>query len=381
MFKIIFKFIFNFIESSMLKIFSNSPDKQRHLTKVDENHIVVTDSLSIFTDPSGYIRTARWIIGFGFFGFFSWASLAPIDKGVPASGTVITASNKKDIKYLSGGVVDKILVKEGELVKEGQVLIKINSTLTKSSVNSTRESIAAIGEQRKATVNSLNQKRIQLGYIEEQLGPLRRLTNEGFVARTVMLDKDREASQMRANIAEDEGNIEKFKRQINEANEKLITYDYELANTVIKAPVEGFVNGLMVFTEGGSILPGSHLMDIIPKHDDLVIEAQVAVNLIDKVKQNLEVNIIFSAFNQNRTPHIPATVTMVSPDKILDEKTNISYYKIHVSVTDLGRMMLKDLQVRPGMTAEVLIKTGQRTFLNYLIKPFIDRSYSAFKEE
>jgi protease secretion system membrane fusion protein len=122
-------------------------------------------------------------------------------------------------------------------------------------------------------------------------------------------------------------------------------------------------------------------MDIIPKNDELVVEAQVPVHLIDKVKTNLEVDIIFSAFNQNRTPHIPAIVTMVSPDKILDEKTNNPYYKIHVSVTKKGRQYLQDLQVRPGMPAEVLIKTGERTFLNYLIKPLIDRSYSSFKEE
>jgi len=72
---------------------------------------------------------------------------------------------------------------------------------------------------------------------------------------------------------------------------------------------------------------------------------------------------------------------MVSPDKIMDEKTNNPYYRIHVSVTEKGRQYLQDLQVRPGMPAEVLIKTGERTFLNYLIKPLIDRSYSSFKEE
>jgi protease secretion system membrane fusion protein len=365
----------------MLKTLSWLRAKWQFILRPVENPIVVSDSLMLHTDPSGYIRAIGWVIGVGFLGLMLWASFAPIDKGVPASGTVIAASNKKDIKYLSGGVVDRIFVKEGELVQEGQVLVQINPTQTKSSLNSTKESMAAIVEQRKASENLLNQKRIQLTYIEEQLQSLRQLSKEGFVARTIMLDKDREAAQMLAAIAEDQGNIEKFKRQINEANEKIAGYKYEFSNTLIKAPVDGYVNGLTVFTEGGSIAPGSHLMDIIPKNDDLVIEAQVPINLIDKVKPNLEVNIIFSAFNQNRTPHIPAKVTMVSPDKILDDKTNMPYYKIHASVTDLGKKMLQDLEVRSGMPAEVLIKTGQRTFLNYLIKPFIDRSYSAFKEE
>jgi protease secretion system membrane fusion protein len=122
-------------------------------------------------------------------------------------------------------------------------------------------------------------------------------------------------------------------------------------------------------------------MDIVPKNDDLVIEAQVPIHLIDKVKPNLSVDVIFSAFNQNRTPHIPATVTMVSPDKLLDEKNGSPYYKILVSITREGKEMLQDLQIRPGMPAEVLIKTGERTALNYLLKPFIDRTYSSFREE
>jgi protease secretion system membrane fusion protein len=318
----------------------------------------------------------------GAFGiFFLWSGTAPIDQGVPATGTVIAASNKKDIKYLTGGVVDNIFVIEGQLVTEGQSLVQINPTQAKSTVNSTKESMKAIAEQEKALEAVLQQKRIQLSLLVEQADSLRQLSTEGFIARTTLLDKEREVAQLRASIADDLGNIEKFKKQINESQEKLNTYRYELENTTIKSPVEGYVNDLAIFTKGGSITPGAHLMDIIPKNDELVVEAQVPVHLINKVKTNLEVDIIFSAFNQNRTPHIPAIVTMVSPDKILDEKTNNPYYKIHVSVTKKGRQYLQDLQVRPGMPAEVLIKTGERTFLNYLIKPLIDRSYSSFKEE
>jgi protease secretion system membrane fusion protein len=300
---------------------------------------------------------------------------------VPATGTVIAASNKKDIKYLTGGVVDNIFVTEGQLVTEGQSLVQINPTQAKSTVNSTKESMKAIEEQQKALEAVLQQKRIQLSLLVEQADSLRQLSKEGFIARTTLLDKEREVAQLKASIADDLGNIEKFKKQINESQEKLNTYRYEFENTTIKSPVEGYVNGLAIFTKGGSITPGTHLMDIIPKNDELVVEAQVPVHLINKVRTNLEVDIIFSAFNQNRTPHIPAIVTMVSPDKIMDEKTNNPYYRIHVSVTEKGRQYLQDLQVRPGMPAEVLIKTGERTFLNYLIKPLIDRSYSSFKEE
>jgi protease secretion system membrane fusion protein len=353
----------------------------QEFTRANEPAIAVADGLNVEVDPSGHIRAVS-VIMIGAFGiFFLWSGTAPIDQGVPATGTVITASNKKDIKYLTGGVVDNIFVIEGQLVTEGQSLVQINPTQAKSTVNSTKESMKAIAEQEKALEAVLQQKRIQISLLVEQADSLRQLSKEGFIARTTLLDKERELAQLRASIADDLGNIEKFKKQINESQEKLNTYRYELENTTIKSPVEGYVNDLAIFTKGGSITPGTHLMDIIPKNDELVVEAQVPVHLINKVKTNLEVDIIFSAFNQNRTPHIPAIVTMVSPDKILDEKTNNPYYKIHVSVTKKGRQYLQDLQVRPGMPAEVLIKTGERTFLNYLIKPLIDRSYSSFKEE
>jgi membrane fusion protein, protease secretion system len=351
------------------------------LTRPNEAAIPVADGLHLEVDPSGHIRAVSVILFATFCIFFIWSGTAPIDKGVPATGTVIAASNKKDIKYLTGGVVDNIFVTEGQLVAEGQPLVQINPTQASSSVNSTKQSMMAIEEQQKALVAVLQQKRIQLELVTEQVDSLRKLSQEGFIARTTLLDKEREAAQLRASIADDLGNVEKFKKQINESQEKLNTYRYEFENTTIKSPVEGYVNGLAIFTKGGSITPGTHLMDIIPKNDELVVEAQVPIHLIDKVKPNLEVDIILSAFNQNRTPHIPAIVTMVSPDKILDEKTNNPYYKIHVSVTKKGRQFLQDLQVRPGMPAEVLIKTGERTFLNYLIKPLIDRSYSSFKEE
>jgi len=265
----------------------------QEFTRANEPGIAVADGLNVEVDPSGHIRAVS-VIMIGAFGiFFLWSGTAPIDQGVPATGTVIAASNKKDIKYLTGGVVDNIFVTEGQLVTEGQSLVQINPTQAKSTVNSTKESMKAIEEQQKALEAVLQQKRIQLSLLVEQADSLRQLSKEGFIARTTLLDKEREVAQLKASIADDLGNIEKFKKQINESQEKLNTYRYEFENTTIKSPVEGYVNGLAIFTKGGSITPGTHLMDIIPKNDELVVEAQVPVHLINKVRTNLEVDIFF----------------------------------------------------------------------------------------
>jgi protease secretion system membrane fusion protein len=107
------------------------------------------------------------------------------------------------------------------------------------------------------------------------------------------------------------------------------------------------------------------------------------VNLVDKVHPGLKTELIFSAFNANRTPHIEGEVTQVSADRSLDERTGQPYYKVRVKVTAKGAKMIAahHLDIRPGMPAELFVKTGERTMMNYLLKPVFDRSKSSLSEE
>jgi protease secretion system membrane fusion protein len=113
--------------------------------------------------------------------------------------------------------------------------------------------------------------------------------------------------------------------------------DFELANVEVKAPVDGTVVGLAVFTQGGVVAPGFKMMDIVPTDDPLVVEGQLPVNLVDKVHPGLKTELIFSAFNANRTPHIPGEVETVSADRTVDERTGAPFYKVRVKVTPEGR--------------------------------------------
>jgi membrane fusion protein, protease secretion system len=107
----------------------------------------------------------------------------------------------------------------------------------------------------------------------------------------------------------------------------------------------------------------------------------VPTHLIDRVTPGLEVELMFTAFNQVSTPHIPARVTLVSPDRFVDERTGVPYFKLQAQVTSQGMTMLKSLQLRPGMPAELFIKTGERTLMSYLFKPLLDRFHSGLREE
>ena len=113
----------------------------------------------------------------------------------------------------------------------------------------------------------------------------------------------------------------------------------------------------------------------------VVLIARVPVILIDKVHVGLPVEMIFSAFNQRTTPRIPGVVTVVSADRTTDERTGEIYYKIQARVTEKGLKLLQDHQIRPGMPVEVFVITGERTMMNYLLRPFIDRVRTSLGEE
>lgn len=253
-------------------------------------------------------------------------------------------------------------------------------------------------------------KKAQRGILAEQLKGLEALANDGYFPRNRLLDTRRQYAEVNGLIASDEGNIGRTRSQIAELELRsgLRTHEYQkevrallsdtrrdiqqltsrlraltfdLSNTQVKAPVGGTVIGLEVFTEGGVVAAGAKLMQILPDGAPLEVQGEVPVNLIDKVEMGLEVELLFTAFNQSNTPRIPAEIFLVSPDRLIDEKTNMPYYNIKARVTSEGMDMLTGYQVRPGMPVQLFIKTGERTLMNYLIKPVLDRTHMALTEE
>jgi membrane fusion protein, protease secretion system len=136
-----------------------------------------------------------------------------------------------------------------------------------------------------------------------------------------------------------------------------------------------------VFTKGAVVAPGFKLMDIVPKEDGLVIDGQLPVNLVDKVYAGLPVNMLFTAFNQNKTPRIPGVITNVSADRFTDERTGQPYYKVTSKVAPEGLKLIDGLKIRPGMPVEMFIVTGERTMMNYLFKPIFDHLKLSMSEE
>jgi protease secretion system membrane fusion protein len=251
-----------------------------------------------------------------------------------------------------------------------------------------------------------------MGFLKEQLTGMRDLAKEGYVARNRLLDLERTYAQLSGAISEDIGNIGRYRSQVMEMtlrrSQRAQDYQkevrtqlsevekeaealaarmegqkYEVDNIDVKAPVGGTVTSLAVFTQGGVVPAGFKMMEIVPTDDPLVVEGNLAVNLVDRVHTGLKTELIFSAFNANKTPHIEGEVEQIAADRSVDERTGAPYYKVRVRVTPKGQKTLAEhkMDVRPGMPVELFVKTGERSMMSYLFKPIADRAHSALSEE
>lgn len=157
--------------------------------------------------------------------------------------------------------------------------------------------------------------------------------------------------------------------RIYDLKEKTSALEDRLSRIVIRAPEAGMVIDMSVHTIGGIVRPATPLLDIVPSVSDLVIEAQVAPVDIDRIAIGKRADIRFGAFNSATTPVIEGEVSSVSADRMTNEKTGTAYYLARVRVTEAGARTLGERKLLPGMPADVLIITGQRTLLQYLMQP------------
>ena len=438
------------------------------------NTKAVGDSNVLQLDDTRYSRLGWMLMLGGFLGFLGWAALAPLDKGVAVSGKVMVSGHRKVVQHPSGGIVERIDVRDGDKVAAGQVLIRLKETpllgqaqslrsqfygslASEARLNAERdgvasvsfpteltalasepevasnlalqrqlfdsrrqallldqqgidESIAGAEAQLRGVRDSQASKVLQRTALTEQLLGLRELAREGYIPRNRLLDSERVYAQVLGSISEDYGRIGQLQRQVLEMRLKirqlaeeyqkevrtqladtrvrtedlrnrLASAEFELANSQLRAPVAGIVVGLDVFTEGGVIKPGQALMEIVPQGEPLLVEARVPVELADKVHAGLPVELMFSAFSQSTTPRVAGEVTLVSADRQVDERTDEPYYTLRAQVSDAGMAQLAGLQIRPGMPVEAFVRTGERSMLNYLFKPLLDRTHMALVEE
>ncbi|WP_347930022.1 HlyD family type I secretion periplasmic adaptor subunit [Pseudomonas helvetica] len=224
------------------------------------------------------------------------------------------------------------------------------------------------------------------------------LLSQGFVDKQRLLEQQRKLEMLRTEMVDHRSTITKTRLQINETQLQILQIDKDfnadvtkqlaevqtriydlqekasaledrLSHIIIRAPDPGMVIGMTVHTIGGIVRPATPLLDIVPSVSELVIEAQVAPVDIDRIAIGKRADIRFGAFNSYTTPVIEGVVSSVSADRLVNEKTGTPYYLARVRVTEAGARALGERKLLPGMPADVLIITGQRTLLHYLMQP------------
>jgi len=423
--------------------------------------------------PYFIIKITIFILIFTFGVFLVWASFAPLEQGAPANGFVKVANYRKIIQHQYGGTVKEIFVHEGDFVKKGDVLIKLEDSEIKaqfahikaeyisalaiySRLNAEKyffskiiyppevlkmknipeiKKVIQIQEEvfrarrakfeadKKIIMESLKgfqnyaetlekQKfyyQNQLKIIETQIESLKKLANEGYYPKNRLLELERKAQELRADIARTTAEQQRALTNVNESLMRLKALEKEylkevetelaeiekrllslkesylaikdkLEKTWIKAPEDGIVMNLKIHTIGGVIMPGEPIMEIVPKDAELIVEAKLSPLHIEEVKVGQLVDLRFIALDPKKTPVLTGTLIYVSPDILTDEKTGYPYYLVKAKIDKSSMKEIQKLnkEITPGMPVQVIIKTGKRTFLSYLLKPFIDRLATAF---
>lgn len=290
------------------------------------------------------------------------------------------------------------------------LLFSARQMALRSELAAIDENIGGLQAMAGALQQSRDSKQAQLALMKEQLDNLRELAAEGFVPRHRVLEIERSHAQLSAAMADDSGNLARGQRQMAELRLRQLqrqqdfqkevrtaladvqkevqalrnrreALEHELANVHVKAPVDGVVAEMNVSTEGGVVGPGFRMMDILPQSEPLIVEARVPVDMVDQVRVRMPVELILAAYNQNTTPRVPGVVHQVSPDRMTDDKTGQTYYRMRVHVNPEGLPLMNRLQVQAGMPVEVFVKSGERTLANYLLKPLRDNLRLSLTEE
>ncbi|KQU65884.1 hemolysin secretion protein D [Aminobacter sp. DSM 101952] len=189
----------------------------------------------------------------------------------------------------------------------------------------------------------------------------------------IQIDQD-----MRSQVASD---LREIDAKAGELRERQVAAEQSLKQIDIRAPQAGRVHQLAIHTVGGVVTPGEAIMQIVPTADALVVEARVAPQDIDQVRIGQPATLRLSAFNQQTTPEVDGTVDRVSPDMIEDQKAGLSYYAVRIALSARSLEQAGSPDLKPGMPAEVFLKTTDRTVLSYLFKPLTDQASRAFRSD
>ena len=391
-----------------------------------------------------------------------WSAMAPLNSAIVASGIVEVASHRKTIQHLEGGVVDAILVRDGDLVEAGQSLVKLREVgpaaelaqlegqiletiaviarlmaaqsgapkvvlpaefgysqdapalqpilegqqqifdsqrqLDDQRLSVFREQVAQTEETIKGLRVQIEAGNLQRDLLQEELARLAVLEAKQLIPRTRVLVRRQELARVEGDLGAFQAEIAQLKKSMSEAELQLSELRageivraniqlreerarYQelshrataardvLGRTTITSPIDGEVVNMRVHTSNGVIAGGEPIMDIVPLHDQLVVRALINPNDVDEVAEGMPADVrLTSAARRSRMP-IEGVVTDLSPDRVIDRQTGSAFYEARVEFAPAADGSEEAREMMVGMGADVFIRTGERSAMQYLLAP------------
>lgn len=358
--------------------------------------------------------------------FVTWASMFHLDEVTTGTGKVIPSSHEQVIQSLEGGIIHKLLVREGDIVEQGQQLAQLDRTKTESTVlesESRLNAALATAARLNAEVNdselvfpseldddaelvkqetALYQSRrdsLEKGLaglrqgaalVQRELGLTRPLVNQGAASKVEVLRLERQKNELESKITEMQNQyyvrareeLAKANAEIEAQRSVMRGREDSLTRLTFNAPVRGIVKDIDVTTVGGVIPPNGKLMTLVPLDDQMLIEAKISPRDVAFIHPGQKALVKITAYDYSIYGGLEGEVTMISPDTIQDEvKRDVYYYRVYIRTDSnhLTNKQGKDFPVFPGMIATVDIKTGSKTIIDYLLKP-LNKAKEALRE-
>jgi adhesin transport system membrane fusion protein len=348
-----------------------------------------------------------------------WASQAEIDQLTRAQGQVIASSRTQVIQSGDGGTVEDMLVKEGDRVERGQVLVRLDKTKIESLYFEARAKVAALraaqsrlraeifgGEPvfsqdvlgypqfKQSQLLLLSKKRnsireqVQaikgmLSLAKSELAMTEPLLKTGDVSMSDILKLQRTIAELQGQLTnvnnkylqDTQAEMTKVEEDLAGAEQILAQRKDQLAHIELKSPVNGIVKNVRITTLGGVVKPSEEVMEIVPEDDDLLIEAKVKPTDIAFIRPGLDANVKIDAYDFSVYGSLNGKLTYISADTLTEDlkQGEQAYYRVQVKALSKKFSARPDeqLEIQPGMTATVEIITGKNTVLKYIIKPVI----------
>ena len=377
------------------------------------------------------VRWALYMLVLIVISFGVWASVTRVDEVTRGSGKVISNSGDQVIQSLEGGILARLNVKEGDKVEAGQVLLEIDATRAKAVYNEGYSKMVALqaaaarlraeayakplvfpgalnrypdlvsnetlayNSRRQALDQSVAELRRSLQLAEQEVSMSEPLMARGLISDIELLRMKRQTNDLRLQIAERESKyraeanaeLSRVESDLAQSRENVVARADTAQHTTIKAPVRGVVKDIRISTMGGVIQPAATIMEIVPLDDRLLVEAKFRPQDVAFLREGLPATVKVTAYDYGIYGGLDGVVEHISPDTLREDSRSAiaatgedTYYRVLVRTRESSMQVDgKALPIIPGMTTTVDIRSGDKTILDYLLKP-IYKAREALRE-